>query len=52
MLKRTGEALSDLTLETKQEIDHLESISTAPDIALKEDDSSRSKEELMEFGFR
>ncbi len=28
-LKRTYEALSDLTLETKQEIDHLESIITA-----------------------
>lgn len=50
-LKRTYEALSDLTLETKQEIDHLESISTALDIALKEDDLVQIKEELMEFGF-
>ena len=50
-LKRTFEALSDLTLETKQEIDHLESISTALDIALKEDDLVQIKEELMEYGY-
>lgn len=50
-LKRTSEALSDLTLETKREIDHLESISTALDIAVKEDDLTEIKEELMEFGF-
>ena len=37
-LKRTYEALTDLTKETKAEIDHLESISSALDIALKEDD--------------
>ncbi len=50
-LKRTFEALSELTLETKKEIDHLESISTSLDIALKEDDLVQIKEELMEFGF-
>ncbi|MFR3755323.1 MAG: NFACT family protein [Enterocloster sp.] len=33
-LKRTYEALTDLTKETKAEIDHLESISSALDIAL------------------
>ena len=37
-LKRTFEALTDLTLETKKEIDHLESISTALDIVLDEED--------------
>ncbi|MGN0158131.1 MAG: NFACT family protein [Brotaphodocola sp.] len=50
-LKRTNEALTSLTQETKQEIDHLESISTALDIAIKEDDLTEIKEELMEFGF-
>lgn len=50
-LKRTSEALTDLTQETKREIDHLESISTALDIAIKEDDLTEIKEELMEFGF-
>ena len=33
-LKRTYEALSELITQTKAEIDHLESISTALDIAL------------------
>uniref|UniRef100_UPI004038FAAE Rqc2 family fibronectin-binding protein n=1 Tax=Roseburia inulinivorans TaxID=360807 RepID=UPI004038FAAE len=37
-LKRTYEALTKLTEETKTEIEHLESISTALDIALTEDD--------------
>ncbi len=50
-LKRTYEALSELTLETKQEIDHLESISAALDIAVKEEDLVQIKEELMEYGF-
>ncbi|MDO5406521.1 MAG: NFACT RNA binding domain-containing protein [Eubacteriales bacterium] len=50
-LKRTFEALSDLTQETKQEIDHLESISASLDIAVKEEDLVQIKEELMEFGF-
>lgn len=50
-LKRTFEALSQLTLETKKEIDHLESISTALDIALKEDDLVQIKEELTEYGY-
>lgn len=50
-LKRTSEALGELTLETKKEIDHLESISTALDIAVREDDLTEIKEELMEFGF-
>lgn len=50
-LKRTFEALTDLTEETKREIEHLESISTALDIALKEDDLVQIKEELMEYGY-
>ena len=50
-LKRTCEALETLTAETKQEIDHLESISAALDIAVHEEDLVQIKEELMEFGF-
>lgn len=50
-LKRTFEALSSLTKETKNEIDHLESISTALDIALTEDDLVQLKEELMDYGY-
>ena len=50
-LKRTYEALSDLILETKSEIDHLESIATSLDIALTEDDLVQIKEELVEYGY-
>ncbi len=50
-LKRTFEALSQLTKETKEEIDHLESISAALDIALEENDLIQIKEELMEYGY-
>lgn len=50
-LKRTYEALTELTEETRREIEHLESISTALDIALKEDDLVQIKEELMEYGY-
>jgi predicted ribosome quality control (RQC) complex YloA/Tae2 family protein len=50
-LKRTFEALSTLTKETKDEIDHLESISNALDIALTEDDLVQLKEELVEYGY-
>ena len=50
-LKRTYEALTDLTKETKAEIDHLESISSALDIALAENDLVQIKEELMEYGY-
>ena len=44
-LKRTYEAM------TRREIDHLESIGAALDIAIKEEDLVQVKEELMEFGF-
>ncbi len=50
-LKRTYEALTELTQETHREIQHLESISTALDIALKEEDLVQIKEELMEYGY-
>ncbi len=50
-LKRTFEALSTLIKETKEEIDHLESISTALDIALSEEDLVEIKEELIEYGY-
>lgn len=50
-LKRTYEALSKLTEEVKSEIDHLESIATALDIALYEADLAEIKEELTESGY-
>lgn len=50
-LKRTYEALSTLTEEVKSEITHLESISTALDMAMKEEDLTEIKEELMETGY-
>ena len=50
-LKRTYEALSELTLQVKQEIEHLESILAALDIALQEDDLVQIKEELIESGY-
>lgn len=50
-LKRTYEALSQLTEEVKSEIDHLESISASLDIALKEEDLVEIKEELTESGY-
>ncbi|MCI8742248.1 MAG: fibronectin/fibrinogen-binding protein [Lachnospiraceae bacterium] len=50
-LKRTFEAMTGMTQETRREIDHLESISAALDIAVKEEDLVQIKEELMEFGF-
>ena len=50
-LKRTYEALSEQTQDTKREIDHLESVSAALDIALKEEDLVQIKEELMEYGY-
>ncbi len=50
-LKRTFEALTDLIKETEDEIAHLESISTALDIALLEEDLAEIKEELTEYGY-
>lgn len=50
-MKRTYEALSELTLQVKEEIDHLESISAALDIALQEEDLVQIKQELAENGY-
>jgi predicted ribosome quality control (RQC) complex YloA/Tae2 family protein len=50
-LKRTFEALTTQIEETKEEIEHLESIRTSLDIALQEEDLLELKEELMDFGY-
>lgn len=50
-MKRTYEALAALTLEVKEEIGHLESISASLDIALSEADLVQIKEELIESGY-
>ena len=50
-LKRTAQALEEQLQDTKEEIQHLESISTALDIALLESDLSQIKEELQEYGY-
>ncbi len=50
-LKRTCEALTTLTQETKAEIDHLQSVNTSLDIALREEDLVQIKEELIESGY-
>ena len=49
--KRTFEALSRLIQETQEDITYLESIQTALDIALIEDDLSEIKEELIASGY-
>lgn len=50
-MKRTYEALSSLTQEVSEEIQHLESISNALDIALREEDLAQIKEELIQSGY-
>lgn len=50
-LKRTYEALTEQTAATRGEIDHLESIATSLEIALKEEDLVQIKEELTEYGY-
>lgn len=50
-LKRTYEALSELTVQVKEEISHLESILTALDIAAQEEDLVQIREELVESGY-
>lgn len=50
-LKRTCEALTTLTADTKAEIEHLSSIRTSLDIVLKEEDLAQIKEELIESGY-
>lgn len=50
-LKRTFEALTVQTQETEEEIRHLESISSALDIATANEDLAQIKEELVEYGY-
>ncbi|MDO5294905.1 MAG: NFACT RNA binding domain-containing protein [bacterium] len=50
-LKRTFEALTTQTAETKEEITHLDQIHTSLSFAQNEDDLVEIKEELMEFGY-
>ncbi len=50
-MKRTFEALSELTKEVKAQIDHLESVNAALDIARKEEDLAEIREELAESGY-
>ncbi len=50
-LKRTQEALEIQIADTSSEIEHLESISNALDIATEESDLSQIKEELTEYGY-
>ena len=49
--KRTFEALSELSRETRDDITYLESIQTALDIAQTEDDLAGIKEELVNSGY-
>ncbi len=50
-LKRTYEALSELTIQVKEEIEHLESILASLDIAMQEEDLVQIREELVESGY-
>lgn len=49
--KRTFETLSELINKTKEEIEHLESICTALEIADNNDDLAEIKEELIQAGY-
>ena len=50
-LKRTYDALSGQIKETHEELEHLESIKTALDIATQEDDLAALKQELIDYGY-
>lgn len=50
-LKRTWEALTGLTEETHAELEHLDSVSTALDLAQTEGDLAQIKEELVRAGY-
>ncbi|MCD8151556.1 MAG: NFACT family protein [Clostridiales bacterium] len=50
-LKRTFEALTELVDETKMEIDHLDSVATALDLAQSEGDFAQIREELIQSGY-
>lgn len=50
-LKRTFEALKELTVEVQNEITYLESVTNSLDIAVTEEDLSAIREELVRSGF-
>jgi predicted ribosome quality control (RQC) complex YloA/Tae2 family protein len=50
-LKRTYDALTTQLKETGEELEHLESIRNALDMAIEEDDLTALKHELTEFGY-
>ncbi len=50
-MKRTYEALSELTVQVKEEIDHLESILSSLDIALLEEDLVQIRLEMEQCGY-
>ncbi|MCL2255079.1 MAG: NFACT family protein [Lachnospiraceae bacterium] len=50
-LKRTAEALKELTQEVREEIIHLESIAASLDIAVHENDLGEIKEEMILSGY-
>nr|WP_300209171.1 NFACT RNA binding domain-containing protein [uncultured Anaerostipes sp.] len=50
-LKRTYEALSQLVVETKADLDHLESIATSLSLSEDEKDLALIKEELIDYGY-
>ncbi len=50
-LKRTYEAMISQIAETKEEIEHLESISASLEMAVSEEDFVEIKQELSEYGY-
>lgn len=50
-LKRTFEALTEQVEQTRRELEHLQSIQTALDITLDENDLADIRRELMEYGY-
>jgi predicted ribosome quality control (RQC) complex YloA/Tae2 family protein len=50
-LKRTYEALTEQVAQSRQELEHLQSIQTALDLTLEENDLADIKRELMEYGY-
>ncbi len=50
-LKRTYEALTELTVETREELEHLTSVQTFLDMAIDENSLTQVKEELISCGY-
>lgn len=50
-LKRTAEALNEILVQTKAEIDHLESISASLDTLQDEADAAELKKEMIDAGY-